>query len=136
MKKVWPPPGFPVVEGFHRLTSRWAVTLPSPFARRVEDGSLVLWRPGLTVWLDAWGNDHGASQAERLQAMVAEASPKARVVLSSSAGGVTRYAYRLRDRSDDGEVESLNAFVLSDSGHLHMGVYFDDLADEATALAL
>jgi hypothetical protein len=58
-KKKWPPPGFPLVSGDYALTEEWAIHLPEKFARRVEEGNLVLWRPGLTIWLAAWGNTKG-----------------------------------------------------------------------------
>ena len=48
-RKKWPPSGFPLVEGEHRLTATWSMYLPEQFARRIEDGSLVLWLPGLTI---------------------------------------------------------------------------------------
>lgn len=60
-------PNFPVVEGTYRMTTSWWVTLPGRFNRRVEDGDLVLWRPGLTVLVAAWGNDHEKSREKRLQ---------------------------------------------------------------------
>ena len=46
MTPAWPPPGFPVVQGDHALTATWRMHLPQPFARRVEDGQLDLWRRG------------------------------------------------------------------------------------------
>jgi hypothetical protein len=134
--KKWPPPGFPIVEGEHALTATWSLHLPEKFARRVEDGSLVLWRPGLTIWLAAWNNDHGESQAERLAWIKESASPKRYAERESNAGKVTRFSYRLRDENEDRSVESLSAYIINDDGHLQMSVYFDDPADEATALKL
>ena len=54
-KKKWPPPEFPIVEGDHLLTETWAIHLPDEFARRIEDGDLVSWRPGLTLLGNALG---------------------------------------------------------------------------------
>src|SRR4051812_32436765 len=73
--KNWPPPGFPLVQGDHALTATWSIHLREQFARRVEDGSLVLWRPGLTLWLVAWGNDNNETQDERLAWIKDKASP-------------------------------------------------------------
>ena len=137
--RKWPPPGFPIVEGDHALTATWTIHLPEQFARRVEEGSLVLWRPGVTIWLAVWGNDKNETQAQRLAWLKEEASPARFDVRESVGGGrtrvtrVTRFSYRLRDESDDGPVESLSAFVLSDNGHLQLSVYFDDVADAARA---
>jgi hypothetical protein len=134
--KKWPPPGFPLVEGDHVLTETWVIRLPEPFARRLEEGSLVLWRPGLTVWLTAWNNDNGESQAERLARIKKAASKKRFAEHELKADNVSRYSYRLRDENEDGEVESLYAFVINDDGHLQMSIYFDDPADEARARQL
>lgn len=135
-KKKWPPPGFPVVEGDHPLTDTWAIHLPERFARRIEEESLVLWRPGLTIWMTAWNNDRGESQAKRLAWIKEKASPERRAERVSRAGGITRFSYRLRDENDDGPVESVTAFIIGDDGQLQMSVYFDDPADEKTAQKL
>jgi hypothetical protein len=134
--KKWPPPGFPIVEGDHALTAKWAVRLPEPFARRVEDGSPCLWRPGLTIWVAAWNNDRRQSQAERLRWVKEAASPDRFAESEASADGLTRYRYRLRDESEDGPAESVNGYVIADDGHLQLGIYFDDPADAERALKL
>ncbi len=132
----WPPPGFPLVEGEHVLTPAWAIHLPESFARRIENASLVLWRPGLTLWLNVWGNDRGEPQAQRLAAFKSVAAKARFAEREVVANGVTRFAYRLRDDSDHGPVESLNALIFSDEGHLQMSVYFDDPVDETKAWQL
>lgn len=134
--KKWPPLGFPLVQGDHALTATWSIHLPEQFARRVEDGSLVLWRPGLTLWLAAWGNDNKQAQAERLTSIKNEASPARFDARELVSGGVTRFSYRLRDENDGGPVESLNAYVIRDDGHLQLSVYFDDVADAPEAQKL
>lgn len=134
--KKWPPPGFPVVEGDHDLTATWTIHLPEPFARRIEDGSLVLWRPGLTIWMTAWNNDKDESQAQRLAWLKKKASKKRTAERTAKDGAITRFSYRLRDENDDGPVESLSAFVIHADGHLQMSVYFDDPADEEKAREL
>ncbi len=137
MAKPWPPTGYPVLEGFQELTEDWALTLPEPMARRMEDENLVFWRPGLTMWIAAWGEgDEEQSRARRLKGLKREMDPDGRVVLNKDDGDVAYFAYRLRDVGPEGDVESLNAFAVSDIGHLQISIYFDDTADEAKALAL
>jgi hypothetical protein len=136
MTKPWPPPGCRLVEGRQRLTQDWSLVLPEPFARRIQAGSLVLWRPSLTLWIDAWHNDRHQSQAQRLAELKGTMSAASRIVREVVAGGLTRCAYHLLDDSDEGPVESLDVLVLSDRGHLQLGIYFDDPADEAIALAI
>jgi hypothetical protein len=134
--KKWPPPGFPVVEGDYALTSKWSIHLPERFARRVEEGDLVLWRPGLTIWLAIWNNDHDKSRSERLEAIKKSASPNRFEEHEDDANNLTRYSYRLRDENEDGPVESFYGFILSEEDQLEMAIYFDDPADEAAARQL
>lgn len=134
--KKWPPPGFPLVEGDHPLTTNWSIYLPERFARRVEDGQLVLWRPGFTIWLTAWNNDHGESQGKRLAGLKKSVSPERFAEHESQAKNLTRYSYRLRDENEDGPVESLYGFVIFEDGHLQMAIYFDDPEDEPEARQL
>jgi hypothetical protein len=60
-------PDFPVVEGRYQITSDWAVTLPQQFNRRIEEDSMVCWRPSVTVWTVVWNNNNNESQQERLE---------------------------------------------------------------------
>lgn len=132
----WPPPGFPLVEGEHVLTSSWAIHLPESFARRIEGGSLVLWRPGLTMWFHAWRNDRGDSQAQRLATAKAAASAARFAEREVVTDRITRFDCRLREGGDDGPVESVHAMIFSDAGHVQMAVYFDDPLDEPKARQL
>jgi len=134
--KKWPPPGFPLVQGHHALTATWSIHLPEQFAGRIEAGQLVLWRPGLTIWLAAWGSDNNETQAARLSWIKDEASSARFDARESVGDGVTRFSYRLRDENEDGPVESLSAYVIADDGHLQLSVYFDDVADAAKAQQL
>ena len=131
--KNWPPPGFPLVEGELAVTAEWKLHLPEQFARRIEDGSMVLWRPGLTFWLSAWGNDNGESHAMRLKRAKQESSPASFDIRDSSSSGVTLFSYRLLDESEDGPVESINTLAFSDAGELQLSAYFDDAKDESEA---
>ena len=130
---AWPPPGFPIVEGDQQVSDTWRIHLPTQFTRRVEDGQLVFWRPGLTIWLSGWNNERGESQAARLRRIKDIASPRRYAERESTDGGLTRFSYRLRDDSDDGPVESVYGYILGDKDELHLSIYFDDPADEAVA---
>lgn len=129
----WPPPGFPVVHGRQPLSNTWALQLPEQFSRRLEDGSLVFWRPGLTIWLTVWDNDRCESTSQRLAGFKQAISKQRWDERETNSGGVLRFSYRLRDENEDGPVESLSALLFNDDGHLQLSIYFDDIADEAVA---
>ncbi|MEO8702441.1 MAG: hypothetical protein ABI867_20525 [Kofleriaceae bacterium] len=136
MAKKWPPRGYPLVDGRHQLTDQWSLELPSQFARRIEEGSLVLWRPGLTIWLDAYGNDHRTSRTQRAKEMRSEISQRAVNIRETADNKITRLVYRLTESNAKGTLEAVYSFSFSDDGHLQMAVYFDVAADEAVADAL
>jgi hypothetical protein len=119
-------PDFPVVAGRYQMTREWSVTLPGRFNRRIEDGSLVLWRPGLTVWILVWGNNHAESVQARLNGLRERRSPQAFDEEVLNDGGLTRYAYRLSEQRDDGLVSALYAFAIGSGGHVQAAIYFDD----------
>jgi hypothetical protein len=85
------------------------------------------------LWLTAWNNDRNESAAKRLAWFKSAASKDRFAEQETTADNLIRYSYRLRDRNDDGPVESLNALVIGDDGHLQLSVYFDDPSDEGKA---
>jgi hypothetical protein len=88
-------PDFPVIEGDYRITREWSVTLPIPFNRRIEEGSLVLWRPQLTFWINVWGNDNNEGAANRIDWILSEASPDRRNEKVERGDGILRLTYEL-----------------------------------------
>jgi hypothetical protein len=122
-------PEFPVVDGRHQMTPDWVVTLPMQFNRRIEDGSLVLWRPGITVWTIIWNNDKRKTHQERLEWLSGDTSPNAFDAKFVIDGDVTQYSYRLTERREEGIVHALHVFAIGVDGHVQMSIYFDDEAN-------
>lgn len=118
-------PDFPVVTGNYRLAPIWSVSLPLKFNRRNEDGSIILWRPGITLYVDAWSNDHDESMDIRLAELKLDISPDAFEAREEKNRGIQRFSYRL---VEDG-VHALYGFVVVNSGHLQVAVYFDNPSD-------
>lgn len=125
------PPGFRVVQRTVSIADGWSVDLPVPFRRRLEDGSHVLWRPGLTFWLNPV-KDSGTIE-DRLNELRGDIAVESSEVRSEERGGLTRLTYRLRE---DGAVAALYAFVLSRTGHLQIAAYFDREEDVVAARAV
>jgi hypothetical protein len=126
---------FPEIQGEYALTREWSLVLAAPVKKRIEDGSLVLWRPGFTVWLNVWGNDDGPPAAQ-LAAVKADASPRRFDAVEETTGGALRFAYRLREGADDERRPAFYGFVLGESGYVQMAIYFDDEVEIAAATAL
>lgn len=124
-------PDFPVVEGKYQMTPEWFITLGQAHNRRVDEGSLVLWRPGLTIWVNVWGNDNNESIEERLKWITAESSPNAFEINSATKGNVHAYSYRLNETENSKVTYSYNGYILVNDSHVQVSVYFD-LESEAS----
>ena len=129
-------PDFPIIEGHYQMTKDWSVTLPSQFNRRIEEGQLVIWKPGFTVWTNVWNNDNSESQEERLQWIQSDPSPDAFGKITESSDGLSRYSYRLKEDSDDDRVPAFYCFAIGEDGHVQMAMYFDSEGDLANAQAI
>lgn len=126
-------PNFPIVEGRCQITKEWVVDLPGQFNRRIEDESLVIWRPGFTVWTTVWNKDHDETPEQRLNWIQADSNPDAHSQETEKDGGLIRYAYRLEEESDDKRRPAFYCFAIGQGGHVQMAIYFDREDDLATA---
>lgn len=126
-------PDFPVVKGFQRLTSDWALTLPEAFNRRIQDEDLVFWRTGFTVYIAIWNNDRNETVRERLEWLRAGHSPDAFAIEEESDGDLLRMCYRLTEGGDGRVVHALYGFIIGQNSHVQMAAYFDDETELQTA---
>jgi len=132
-------PHFPVVTGRHQLTAEWSIDLPGEFNRRIDDGDLVFWRPGITAFVAIWNNDNAESIGARLAWLRGDMNPEAFDIVQEDLVDAQRFAYRLREDSEDSEENSmpaLYAFTVVEDSHLQLAVYFDDEHDVEVALRL
>ena len=118
------------------MTDNWSVTLEQKYNRRLEDGSLVLWRPGVTIWTLVWNLKDGETTTDRYGALKKDVSPEAQDLLEEVDGLVLRLAYRLRERSQDNRQPAFYCFAVGPSGHAQMAIYFDDPSELKTAQAV
>jgi len=119
---------FPFVIGRIQLTQDevWSIDLPVAFKQRFEDQQLVLWRPGLTIYLSAWNNDGDQSNQERLEIFQDQIDSKAFDKKESSDGSYLRFSYRLDEEAEDVRVPAFYAFIFEPRGHIALSIYFDD----------
>lgn len=129
-------PDFPVVTGDYLLTKGWRVTLPAEFNRRIEDDSLVLWKPELTFWINVWNNDVKASVDQQLETILAQVHPDRRAQKVERSDTLARLTYELAE--DDAEEpgathDSINGYIFARSGYVQISAYCD--SPQAQALA-
>ena len=121
-------PDYPIVTGNYRMTDEWSVVLPEAFNRRVEDGSLVLWRPALTFWITLWGNDKDAPAENRLASILEAASDLRKEQQVERAESLVRLTYELPDEDPSRaqpSYHSISGYVIAPAGHVQISAYFD-----------
>ncbi len=112
-------PDYPVVTGDYLLAKGWRVTLRDAFNRRIDDGSLVLWRPDLTFWFNIWNNDGQTSVDAVLERLLADASAERSEEQIEQSAAMARLSYALPDE--------INGFVIVPAGYLQVSAYYDTL---------
>ncbi|MCC9605572.1 DUF2185 domain-containing protein [Blastopirellula sp. JC732] len=121
-------PDFPILEpGVFALTDRWSLDLPLRFNKRLEeDGQMVLWRPGVTIYASVWGipEDYDSS-FELLRDLTRDRDPDAFDYQELKEGKLLRIAYRLVEDHDGVDVHALYCFVADADGYVHLSIYFD-----------
>ena len=129
-------PDFPVVSGNYEMTKGWRLALPEDFNRRIEDGSLVLWRPELTFWFNVWHGDGQVSVDDVLARLLGDASPERSGEKIDRARTMVRLTYELAEddaERTDSDHTSVNGFVIYPSGYVQVSAYYD--SPEARLLA-
>ena len=127
-------PKFPVVSGTIKVTKEWSITLPCEFNRRFEKGSMVLWKPAFTIWVNIWENEGDKKPYDQLEPVREDKSKRAFDIVEVTDGGIYRYGYRIDEtRSDDKTVYAFYGYVAGKSGYTQIAFYFDSKTDLDTA---
>lgn len=123
------PPQFPRIAGDYRMTEEWMLTLPKEYARRVEDGSLVLWRKGVTCWSNVWNRKEGDTPKGILQWLKKDIPKETKQRWEAIDSLPYRFAYLLQEKEEGSTRWALYCFVVGEESHVQMAIYFDDVAD-------
>lgn len=127
-------PNYAAVSGRQQATDRWAVVLQGEFNRREEESGLCFWRPGLTIWLTAYGTEDGTSIEDRMTRDRVKAPSAATDMVESLENGVGRLSYCLtQTRADGAIVQGLYSFAHAGDGQVMVAAYFDEVSELETA---
>ena len=118
------------------MTADWSISLGGQFNRRTEDGSLVFWRKGLTIWIIVWKNDNGQTVTHRMTRIRGDVSLAAYDILEEQHGSTSGLAYRLLEDAEDERAPAFHGFSVADVGHVQLAVYFNDETAVASAKAI
>ena len=115
----------PLVDPDQPLSDGHRITLPFPMARRVEGNSIVFWHTpmGLTYWIRSLERLNQDDPIERWQ----DVKPlDAYDEIVERDDKVTRYGFRLKEKSADGRQAALYGFVAGAAREVWITAYFDE----------
>lgn len=89
----------------------------------------MIWQPGLTFWIAAWGAEKGQSAEGTLAWLVESASPDRQAEQVDHRDGLIRLTYQLPEHDPDRsppEYVEISGYVISDEGHVQISAYCDN----------
>ena len=118
----------------HSVGHGWSIDVPGTFRQKTEDGAVILYRPGTTVYTLVWNNDKDQTPSERLAWIKEHVSPDAFESQEVEDGGLVRFAYRLTENRDKGVVHALYGYAVGPRGTpANGGLFRPSLADRRGA---
>lgn len=109
-----------------QISAEWWIGLDDSYRERVDDGSLVFWRPERTVWINIWKDADGRTPRERLDGWRANRAPDAADLYETEDHGLLRYGYLLEEPEDEGGHRlGVYSFTVGASSTVQMACYFD-----------
>jgi hypothetical protein len=115
----------PVEDGNVKITENWSFSVESRFLRRLENSSLVVWKPGFTIWMNVY-NANDLLLEQRIESVVNSRPEKAFDFKKSKSNDLVKMSYRMIEQGEKGEQPSAYIFGFTEKFEVHMTIYFDD----------
>jgi hypothetical protein len=116
---------YPLNEGIAQITESWSFEISTRMLRRYDKGSLVIWRPGFTIWLNAYSPNNIAIE-ERAEKILETMSSDNQDLLKETKNGIQKIRYRLVEEIEGIKQSSAYIFGLTDNQEIHITIYYDD----------
>lgn len=125
-------PAFP---GVNSLTKAWEVNTQEHMLRRVENGDLVMWRPGLTFYVTCFSSND-QDERELVADFTKDISPGAQCLSTNQAKGFTQISYRLIEQVDGHEQKGVYINGFAGNRVIYIAAYYDQESDLAVIESL
>ncbi len=117
---------YPVDKGTVDITKHWSFDVNSWMLRRVDDSNLVTWRPGFTIWLNAY-TSKSDDIVHRIDGIQNTASPDSSgLERVEKKDGLSKFRYFLVENGEEGEQASAYIFGFTKTNEIHITLYYDD----------
>ena len=114
----------PIDGGRVVVTANWSFEVSSRMLRRIDEGQLVIWKPEFTIWLNAYTSVVQPID-ERVNGILGGRPQDAYDLQRDESNGLLKVRYRLIEEIDGKEQASAYILGFTDSGEIHMSIYFD-----------
>ncbi len=123
--------GIEVIEPY--ISEDWTFAVDADFQCRFENGSLVYWRPGHTVYIDVFDTELG-EEVTAIEAMLADRVREPQETFDIDEDDLVSHAYLLPEDDAGRTYWGLNTLTASRGSLLAVSFYFDDEKDKEWAL--
>jgi hypothetical protein len=125
----------PIEGGRVILAKTWRFEVSSLMLRRMDHGSLVIWQPGFTIWINVY-KAKGKSIQERVDGILKIKSKDAFGLQQEQQGGMLKLRYQLAEESNGEIQDSVCLFGFTADEEVHMAIYYDEkkLLDEVNKI--
>lgn len=118
----------PVLKGTVRVPQCWRFDISEQMFRRIDGGSLVFWRPGLTLWMDLYTTP-GQPIEERIGEILSIKNEAAADLERRDEPGLVKMRYSLTETVDGKELRGVYLFGFTEEEELHLAAYYDNEAE-------
>jgi hypothetical protein len=120
-----------------QISKEWWIGIDETYRTRVDDGSLVIWRPERTIWINIWKDSDGRTGQERLDGWIADRHAGATDLFEHEDAGLLRFGYLLEEPEEGGgDLFGLYSYTVGESSTVQMACYFDLREDLTWATAV
>jgi hypothetical protein len=114
----------PVVEGKVALTKEWSIEVSACMLRRYDNGSLVIWRPGFTLWINTYTTSE-ISPEVRAGDILSGMSKDAQGLENDVSESLHKIRYWLEELVDNLSQRACYISGLTATEQINIAVYFD-----------
>jgi hypothetical protein len=112
----------------HIIGTDWSILVDPEFQRRIDDGNVVLWKPGQTVHASVF-NTNNAEAEDAIERMI-EGRPGIPVqMFDREEPGLAGHAYLLPEGDGEHTYWGLNTWTAAKGSVACVTIYFDNIED-------
>jgi hypothetical protein len=112
----------------HIIGTDWSILVDPEFQRRIDDGDVVLWKPGQTVHASVF-NTNNAEAEDAIERMI-EGRPGIPVqMFDREEPGLAGHAYLLPEGDGEHTYWGLNTWTAAKGSVACVTIYFDNIED-------